>query len=103
MLKIRCGLDLGQEAVATDHGCQFGFQYLQSDLPPVTKVVGPVDCGHTTSADLNLYAIAVRQRPGESFLMFHVAMPVRVGGPVQPGPPPGITWASAHEMSKNVD
>ncbi len=37
--QVRRRLDLGQETLGSDHGCEFGLQDLQRDLALVLKVV----------------------------------------------------------------
>ena len=51
VLEIGGGLDLGEEALATDHRGQFGLQHFDGDLAIVPDVVGQIDGGHPTCAE----------------------------------------------------
>ena len=58
MLEVGGGLDLGQEALAPDDGCEFRFQNFQRDLSLVLEVLGQVDGGHAALAELTLDGVA---------------------------------------------
>jgi hypothetical protein len=56
--RVRRRLDLGQEAVGSDHGGQLGFEDLEGDLPLVLQVVGKIDRRHTALTEFGLDAVA---------------------------------------------
>ncbi len=56
--QVRRGLDLGQETVGSDDGCEFGLQDLERDFALVLDVVGQVDCRHPALTELGLDAVA---------------------------------------------
>ncbi len=67
MLEVGGDLDLGQEAVPAQHGGELGVQHLDGDLAAVPEVLGEIDGGHATLAQLALEAVPVgesRSEPG---------------------------------------
>ena len=58
VLEVRGGLDLSQEALGPDYGCQFGLQDLERDFTLVLEVVGEVDGRHAAFAELALDVVA---------------------------------------------
>jgi hypothetical protein len=62
VLQVGGELDLGQEALGPDHGCELGAQELQGDPAIVAEIMCQVDGGHAAGADLALDAVAVGQR-----------------------------------------
>ena len=69
--KVCCCLDLGQEPFRAHHGGQFWVQDLHSDLAVVLQVLGQVDDGHSTTANLPLDLIAVSECRLQAFLVLH--------------------------------
>ncbi len=61
VLEAGGGLDLGEEALAADDGAQLGVEDLDGDLAAVLQVLGEIDGGHATLAELALEAVAVGQ------------------------------------------
>ncbi|MCZ6917880.1 MAG: hypothetical protein O7I93_13975 [Gemmatimonadetes bacterium] len=61
MLEIRGDLDLVQERLGTDDGSEFRTQHLHRHLPAVFEILGEVDRGHATGAQLALDGVAVGQ------------------------------------------
>ena len=59
VLEVGGGLDLGEEALGTDDGGEFGAEDLDGDGAVVLEVVGEVDRGHAALAQLPLDAVAV--------------------------------------------
>jgi hypothetical protein len=55
-------LDLAQEALGTDDGGELGVQDLDRHLAGVLQIVGQVDRGHATPAQLALKLVAVSKR-----------------------------------------
>ena len=65
MVQLRHGPDLGQEPLGAKRRGQLGMQDLDGDLPVVPKVVGKVDGGHASLAQLALDpVVAVDQLRG---------------------------------------
>jgi hypothetical protein len=60
------GLDLLDEALGAKHGGQLRLEDLEGDLAVVPEVLGQVDGGHPTLAELAIDAVAVGQRRDES-------------------------------------
>ena len=54
-------VDLAQEALATKHRAQFGAQQLEGHLSEVLEILGEVDGGHATAADLTIDGVAIGQ------------------------------------------
>ncbi len=52
MLERRGGPDFLEESVATEDGTQLGAEHLEGDLAVVPRILGQVDGGHATRADL---------------------------------------------------
>ncbi|MFV2074208.1 MAG: hypothetical protein ACC742_16395 [Thermoanaerobaculales bacterium] len=52
-------LDLGQEALGTDHPRQLGLEDLDGDLAVVLQVFREVDGGHAARTDLLVDGIAI--------------------------------------------
>src|SRR5487761_2103158 len=66
MLQVGRGLDLGQEALAADHGRELGAQDLQRDLAVVLEIVGEINGRHAARAELALEAVAGGEGRGEA-------------------------------------
>jgi len=66
VLETGGGLDLLDEAVATEDGGQLGLEDLDRDLAVVLQVFGEVDRGHAARADLMLDAVAVLEGAGDA-------------------------------------
>jgi hypothetical protein len=62
VLEVRRRPDLGQEALGSHDGGQLGPQHLERDFAAVAEVVGQIDGGHSTLADLALDAITALER-----------------------------------------
>lgn len=58
MLKVRGGLDLGEESVGPDDSGELRFENLDRDLPLVLQVIGQVDRGHSAFAEFALQSVA---------------------------------------------
>ena len=58
MLKLRCRLDLGQEALGTDDCRQLRLEDLEGHLAFVLDVLGQVDRGHAALTELTLDHVA---------------------------------------------
>ena len=61
VLEVGCGFDLGQETLGADQGGQLGLQNLEGDLALMLQVIGQIDRGHATFAELAL-TVEVVQR-----------------------------------------
>jgi hypothetical protein len=61
MLEVRGRLDLGQEALRTDHRGQLGLEDLERDFAFVFEIFGQVDRGHPALAQLALDRVAAFQ------------------------------------------
>jgi hypothetical protein len=64
MLQVRGRLDLADESLASDDGCELGLEDLERHLPPVLQVLGQVDRGHAALAELPLDRVAALQGGG---------------------------------------
>ena len=58
VLQIGRRLDLGQEALGTDHRGQFGLQDLEGHFAVVLDILGQVDGRHAAFAELTLNGVA---------------------------------------------
>ena len=77
MLEVGGGLDLGEEAVGTDHGGQLWLQDLERDLALVAEIVRKEDGRHPALADLAVDLVAtVERRVQPVDHVRHVACPV---------------------------
>jgi hypothetical protein len=68
VLKVRRGLDLGQEALAADHRRELRLEDFEGDAAVVLQVLGQVDRGHAALAELTLDAVAALEsvvQPGD--------------------------------------
>ena len=65
MLQVGRRLDLGQKALAANHRCQVRLQDLHGDSPPVPHVLGQIDRGHSTAAELPVDPVAAFERSVE--------------------------------------
>ena len=54
MLQARRRLDLGDEALAAEHGGEFGLEHLDRDVAVVLEVVGEIDRRHAAGAEFAL-------------------------------------------------
>ena len=61
MLEPGGELDLAEEAVGAEGGCQLGVENFQRDWPVVLHVLDEVDRGHAAAAELALELVAVTQ------------------------------------------
>jgi hypothetical protein len=61
MLQVGRDLDLLQEPVGPDHGCQLRQQYLQRHVAVVLQIAGQIHRGHAALAKLPLDHVAVGQ------------------------------------------
>ena len=61
MSRVRCGLDLGQEALGTNDRGRFGLEDLECDLTLVLEVVGQLHGRHSALAELTLDRVAALQ------------------------------------------
>jgi hypothetical protein len=67
VLQLRREADLGEEALAADHGTELGMQHLDGDLALVLEVLGEVDGGHPALAELALEPVAVGEAGAQAF------------------------------------
>jgi len=63
VLEVGGGLDLGEEALGAHHGSELGLEHLERDLALVLEVVGQVDGGHSTLAELTLDSVEALEGP----------------------------------------
>jgi hypothetical protein len=59
MLKGRCDVNLGKEALGPEYGGELGEKDLHGDFSSVSQVFGEVDRRHSAFAELALDAVAV--------------------------------------------
>ena len=76
MLQVGGGLDLAQETFRADRGGDLLAQHLDGDLAIVLQIVGQVDGGHATRAELALDAVAVAQGGREAQHRVGVGHPI---------------------------
>ena len=74
MLKVGGGLDLREEPARADDCGELGLEHLERDPATVLQVLGEVNRGHATLAELALDAVAAGEgcvQPGHSILVWH--------------------------------
>ena len=76
MLRSGGGLDLDHEAVGAEHGHQLRLEDLDGHVAVVLEIVGQVDGGHPTRAELALDAVAVGEACPER-VQTHTLAPAR--------------------------
>jgi hypothetical protein len=66
VLELGRDLDLAEKALSAERGGEVFAQDLNRDLAVVLQVMGQVDGGHATAAELTLDAVAIGQRTAQS-------------------------------------
>ncbi len=76
MCEIGGRLDLLDEPLSAQHGCQLGPQHLHGHLAVVFQVLGEIDRCHPAGADFALEGVTVREGDHETILLIRHGLPM---------------------------
>jgi hypothetical protein len=68
VMETRGSADLAQEALRAERGGELGVKHLERHRAVVPEVMGQVDSGHATAAELALKRVSVAQNLGQGRL-----------------------------------